>query len=460
MSYSKKKYTDAQKAKHYKDLYLGAKPTTTRRVYARAAAKPAYAPRARVARTVKPANIAPRQPGLLSAGGKAAGDLVHPIAGFLGGKLGHLIEQVTGFGDYKVEQNSILQGGMSPPQIVNSVDKGEVIIRHREYIGDITATKEFVNRSYIINPGLASTFPWLSQIANSYEQYRLRGMMFEFNSTSSDALLSSSTSTALGTVMMMTEYDIADEPPTGKRQMLNAEWSCSSKPSLTFIHPIECKKSLSAQSILYSRGGAIPDGFDERLYDFARFNIATEGMQADGGTLGELWVTYEVSFMKQQYSYVGLTDHYRLSSITSARPFGTVVGSNTDNGGTLGGLIAGDALSYAFPSQVSSGQYLWVYNVQGGTATASINAPAPSYTNATPKIYWAGSTGIDTQAYPESPPSPGGTSAAIMMSGVCEVTKQGAYIILSGAGTSTYPTGTLYGDFWITRIADSIKANQ
>ena len=59
--------------------------------------------------------------------------------------------------------------------------------------------------SYLINAANPKTFPWLSQIAANYEQYDIEGMVF-----SADAL--NSTKTALGTVMMATQYDVLDEP--------------------------------------------------------------------------------------------------------------------------------------------------------------------------------------------------------------------------------------------------------
>lgn len=384
--------------------------------------------------------------------GSLAGSLV-PLPGaslvgkFLGGKLGHLVEKVTGFGDYQVNQNSIMKGGMSPPQIVNSVDTGSVIIRHREYIGDITATQLFTVRSYTINPGLAETFPWLSTIANSFEQYRLRGVLFEFQSTSSDALLSTSTSTALGTVAMMTDYDVADEAPTSKRQMLNSLFSCSKKPSETFIHPIECKKAISAQSIMYTRGAAVPTGFDARLYDFARFNIATEGMQANGGVLGELWVTYEMEFFKQQFNYVSLADHYWLGALSSTRPLGTVVGSNLGRGATIGGVISGDGRSYSFPSQYSSGRYLVCYSV-AGISSASALPPTVVAVNCALANYFA--EGLNTGV---NAPSPAATSANTAFNFVITITAQNAALTFNTDGN---PPSSGRADLWVTRLPDTL----
>lgn len=441
MSSKRKAYTDAERAAYYKK-----KAQSTKKKQPKKAVVP-YSPRE-------------KGPGILAGLGATAGGgigssfgpLGTAVGSFLGGKLGHLVEKVTGFGDYQIEQNSIMKGGMTPPQIVNSVEKGGVIIRHREFITDIIATQSFTNQSFVIQPGLASTFPWLSQIACSYEQYKLRGMLFEFNSTSSDALLSTSMNTALGTVVMMTDYDVADDPPSSKRQMLQSEFASSDKPSCTFIHPVECKKSLSAQNILYTRGAiAPPTGYDPRLYDFARFNIATEGMQSTGGVLGELWVTYEIELLKPQFAFFGLTDHFRCQVVTAARPLGAEISSNVAAGGTMGGTLHQDGDQgdyYAFPYEITGGQYMWTYSVVG-TSGAGKTPPVMSITNGQLLAYQAG----DTISYVDCP-EPAATSATTMMVGIIRVTASGCRIKFDATGVPPSTTQAL--DFWVVRISDSI----
>lgn len=436
---STRKYTRKSKAPRkkytYQRKYGAAKPVS----------RPAY-------RTYQrpPPPPSEKPPGIISAGGKAIGDTIHPIAGFLGGKLGHLIEKVTGFGDYTVSNNSILKGGMPVPQIVNSLDRGSVIVRHREYLGDILASSDFSLQSFLINPGLSGTFPWLSSMANSFEQYSLRGMLFEFNSTSSDAVLSSSTSTALGSVIMQTDYDVADPLPTTKRDMLNCEFSSSSKPSCSFIHPIECKKSITAQNILYTRAGlSIPSGFDQRLYDFARFNIAVEGCQANTGALGELWVTYEMELYKQQFNYVGQADHFRFNTITNVNPLGQSVDDTAALGGTLGGTIADDRFNYVFPESLGSGKYMVMYCVAAtGSVTMTTGVSINLAVNCSLLNYWGGSNS-EIRA-----PQNGAVGVThYIYCAVVQISKQGA--ILSFNITGTLPTGTQYGDLTVIRLPDS-----
>lgn len=100
-------------------------------------------------------------------------------------------------GDYEiannVETNDLFNNGRY------EFKQQPIIITHREYIGDVITSGTagaFKTNTYYINPGLNKTFPWLSQIAQNFESYRMLGCAFEFKSMSSDAL--NSTNTALG----------------------------------------------------------------------------------------------------------------------------------------------------------------------------------------------------------------------------------------------------------------------
>jgi len=398
----------------------------------------------------------PYQPkGWLRGGGSLAGGALGTVIGgpaggalgsFLGGKLGHLVSQVTGFGDYSIDQNSIMAGGMSIPQVVNSVDRGSVIIRHREFIRDISASTAFTILKFPLNPGQKSTFPWLSQIAANFEQYRLRGVLFEFLSTSSDAVLSSSTSTALGTVNIATDYDAIDAAYTDKRSMLNTMFSSSNKPSQTFIHPIECKKSINPLSLQYIRTElSAPANTDIRMYDLGNTYVATEGMQAATGNVGELWVTYEVELFKQQTNLLAYTDHFGLTVMDAGSWLGTAA-SSLDVGGSLGGTVtSGD--TYSFPEDLSSGKFLCTYFCTGTTAV--LGEIDLIITNGALVDYWSAGATLYLQT-----PAAGINSSSIMCQFVVVISAPNCVITFNGS--EQIPTGTNLGDFWVTQISNTI----
>lgn len=371
------------------------------------------------------------------------------IGGWLGHGAQHLIKAITGFGDYKVENNSILMGGMSPPEVINATASGNAIIRHREYIGDINATTAFTIQTFPINPGMPNTFPWLSQVANSYECYRLRGLVFEFKSLSSDSVLSSATSSALGAVIMATQYNSLSTTFISKLQMENHEFANSDKPSCTFYHPIECKKSLNPVDELYIRDGDIPADADLRLYDLGKLSVATVGMQAASGVAGELWCTYEVELFHQRYfaPFKILTDKAQITGATEAAWFGTTV--SFVDGNSLGLNIGANTLQ--FPAEVKMGKFLLhIKYVPVGGSTAIVPPTITATSGCTLDVVWCAAAGFDDNA-------DGGnaalTATTLVVGRWITITAASALITFSG-GT----LATSFGDLVITQVDADIHA--
>lgn len=204
--------------------------------------------------------------------------------------------------------------GHSVPMVKNT--SAGVIIRHQENLIDIGPTTSFTQRSFNINPGISSTFPWLSTIAANYEQWKPRGILFMYKAMSANAL--NNVNTSLGTVILATEYNSADTLAyISKQDMENQEFSNSVKPSKSCIHPIECSKYQNPMSILYNRTGGVPANADVRLYDLGIFTIATQGMQSSEGTIGELWVSYEIEFFKPRQSNVTVETNEQWEVVSS-----------------------------------------------------------------------------------------------------------------------------------------------
>lgn len=214
--------------------------------------------------------------------------------GDLGALAGNGLSKFLGLGAYKVAKNSVYET-ITKGQVPFMHSSSETIIfRHREYITDINATQDFAITSFALNPGLKGTFPFLGSIAQNFQQYELRGIVFEYRSTCGLAV--SSGNTAMGSVIMAAQYDVNDAEFTDKTSMLNEMWSASAKPSENFILPIECDPKVNPIPRLYVRGAAVTTG-DYRLYDHARISVATYGSQEDF-VAGELWATYEVVLYK------------------------------------------------------------------------------------------------------------------------------------------------------------------
>lgn len=178
---------------------------------------------------------------------------------------------------------------------------------HREFIQDVQANDSKTDFAIMngglgfgINPGSKSVFPWLHVIANQYDQYRPRAIVFEFRSLSTDI---QSASRALGSFIMATEYDAGFDATkvTEKRQLLQMEYASDGKPSVSFRHVVDCTaRGTNANNWLNvaTDGG----GEEPKDYNFVLFMPAVTGKGEDDNrpVLGELWVSYEFEFAKPQ----------------------------------------------------------------------------------------------------------------------------------------------------------------
>jgi len=250
------------------------------------------------------------------------GGVIREVANAVGGftgmptvarKVGNFISKVTGHGDYTVQQNSFCTSPNMVPSFSNGGD--DITITHTEYITDVDSSVAFQHHSWDINPMNRSLFPWLSGIALNYEMYKFEGLLFQFKSTSADAL--NSTNTALGTVILTTQYDLAKPPFANKTECENYEFCTSTKPSDSALHPVECKPSSEPFKWRYVEDPSVVPGtqtsIDANLLNYGRFQLSTVGMQAVSN-IGELWVTYKVRFTKPRLPSFGSSQNQQVYS--------------------------------------------------------------------------------------------------------------------------------------------------
>lgn len=289
------------------------------------------------------------------------------IGGQIGTVAGNFLSKIFGMGAYKLRKNSVYDDICNDQVPVMHSNSETVTFRHREYICDITSSTAFVSNSFSINPGLSATFPYLSAIAQNFQEYQFNGLVFEVKSTSANAL--NSTNTALGTVSMVAQYR-ADAPTlVNKQQLLNEMWAVDAKPSESFILPIECDPAENPLKIQYVRTGSLPTGQDIKLYDLAKVTVATVGSQA-AAVVGELWATYEVVLRKPILSsglaLAGDTAVYSCATgLDGTHPLGIV---NTQITDSIGLTISGSN-TITLPA-AAQGYFLFLQLISNGSGAA------------------------------------------------------------------------------------------
>lgn len=249
----------------------------------------------------------------------------------VGHSLGAALSRWLGAGDYEVSRNSLVARASAGIPMMHKTQQS-VTVRHREFIGPINGSTGFkVAYRLPINPGLSGTFPWLSRMAGSFQEYSLKGMVYHYVPTSGSAV--ASTNSALGSVMIQTSYRSSDSAPTSKVEMLNEYWANEVVPCDTMCHPIECDPKENPFAIHYVRTGPIPSG-EPLMYDQGVTFVCTQGMQATN-QVGDLWVTYEVELKKPIVSsnVTELQGYYasKFAGGTNTALFGGAVTSVTGN---------------------------------------------------------------------------------------------------------------------------------
>ena len=314
-------------------------------------------------------------------GGPAGG----AIGGLLGRGAGAVLSKIMGHGDYAVSNapsvaaNSLLTNAANIPQF--GTGKVAVNFKHREFIGDVYSAgtaNTFKIDSYPINPGLNVSFPWLAGVVGgNFQQYRINGMTYEYRSMSSDAL--NSTNTALGSVIMATDYDSADGVFASKQEMENTEYGVSCKPSVNMLHAIECARTQTPVSELYIRAFDVPSGKDIRMYDLGRFSIATTGFQGTNVNCGELWVTYDIDAFKaieQVPAYINPYSQFECVGASASDPLGTVHNVYpVTNGANQIGITFPNSNRIEWPHNMPVGStFIIILNAVAG-ASAAVSRP-------------------------------------------------------------------------------------
>lgn len=312
--------------------------------------------------------------------GNQIGGYFGPRGGKIGAEAGRMFRELTGFGDYKITGNTLMTSPTDSLPRFKNVRNG-TRVRHREYLFDVVTSSvagQFKLQSFPIQPGLITAFPWLAASAENYDEWQPNGIVYEFKSNSYNAL--ASTNTASGTVVMTTNYNVLNPPFANKMEMEQYDFSCSAKPSVDLLHPVECDSKQMPVNILNIRSAPVLTG-DARLYDLGTFNIATVGMQGASTNIGELWVTYDITFYKPKLgASVDVFDHYVVdptAPITSplGTPFGPSAAAIRRSAlSDLGTTIDPTTDTITFPANIS-GNFLVIYMyILGGVAAASTNA--------------------------------------------------------------------------------------
>lgn len=301
----------------------------------------------------------------------------------IGGGLGHVVGRIFGSGDYSVgpftgRNNLIADGNLS----FGGPFSNSVRVKHREYLGDVilpagTAGSWALGAALNLNPGLPGTFPWLSSVADNFQEYRIHGLVAAFKSTSSDYPVGGTTS-ALPTIQLAYMYNVNAQLPSSKMGMLEMDWAVDCKASDSMIAPMECSpKQLLTKNYLVRNGSY---SGDIALTDMGILIIGGVNNTTTAQNIGELSLIYDIELLKpNQPSTSGLAAYFHLSNPS--------VGSYTNGltvNPTYGSWIAtmtGNTIY--FNPGIPSGLYQVQVAVTGGSGTPAVQGAINVYGSVT-----------------------------------------------------------------------------
>lgn len=407
---------------------------------------------AAAAKSLKPVIKRALREGGSALGGVVGGKFGNASMGSkLGGKLGARVSRLIGSGDYtsseKVSYNSLFpsatrEGALSSFGSTNS----SVRIRHREYLDDVYSggSNAFQINTWPIQPGLAATFQYLSQIATNFEEYVFHGLVFEYVSTTSPYFSGG----AMGSVVMSCEYDPTLPAYTSKPQMENSDFAISARPDTSMLYGVECKDQPVTGRYVRTTQVNQPLSFT----DMGNFYLATQTQIAQGTILGELWVTYDVEFRKPHIS----PSRYGMFRASSLNGAGNIV-VNSSFGALLNTTIAGAGAVYTltFPDANVGDIYLITQKLTAVGTGASIAANAA----ATPIL----STVSNFNTYNMFTTATTTARASIEFALNSPTCLQNNAVVVSNTSTAptyTFTTGTVVGtlimDIFVLVIANGI----
>lgn len=240
------------------------------------------------------------------------------IGGFLGNAAEAGIRTIFGMGEYTETLGNEL--GV-PAETISSNEAPDVnslvrpvsssVVRHmhtntegciritrREFVQPILIQDDATIFELAVEPSKTGTFPWLSGIAESWQQYQILGLAYEYVPTSGAAVANNSG--ALGQVVMAFRYDVTEAPNAypndSLRGMLNQSGAVSTSPAAPSTCFMECDPQLTNQFTRFIRRPASAvNNYSEQNFDAAKLMVLTQGAQnSTNKQAGQLWCTYDI----------------------------------------------------------------------------------------------------------------------------------------------------------------------
>jgi hypothetical protein len=186
-------------------------------------------------------------------------------------------------------------------------------------VASIAGTSAFtVAQALALNPGLAATFPWLSNEAAGWEKYKFNSLKFEYFTRTG--------SNVPGSMMLAPDYDASDAAPASEVAASSYEDCEEDAPWKDICCILKASELMGDMKERFVRTGTLAANQDIKMYDCGNLFACT----VDGTAVnwGKLWVEYDVTLITPHVPAGGFQAGGTLAgaggSLATATPFGAV----------------------------------------------------------------------------------------------------------------------------------------
>ncbi len=198
-------------------------------------------------------------------------------------------------------------GSQAPKFRTVKDETGAMIVTHQEYIGEIYGNslqpsgepKVLEYSKFLLNPGMEKTFPWLSQIAQNYQEYEFQQLVFSYRPSLADI---NSNNGQVGEILMATNYRPTDPAFASKSDIKRYPHHSAARCLDAQDHGVECDKSKLplAKNVMYVRNESLSSLENINDYDlgFTQISVHNTPASVAGAALGSLYVYYTIKLVK------------------------------------------------------------------------------------------------------------------------------------------------------------------
>ena len=163
-----------------------------------------------------------------------------------------------------------------------------------EFVAFVNGSTSFATTTFVLQPGIAATFPWLSKVAKLYERYTVDSMEFYFRPTVSPY----ANAGQVGKVVLAADYDSSSGAPETIQAAETTDPHVDGMPYENIYLKLDPRRATPDGKFVRDR--FIP-GTDVKTYDAGNVYVCVTGT-ANTDQIGELRVRYHVRFFNPKLS--------------------------------------------------------------------------------------------------------------------------------------------------------------